>query len=107
MAPQSTLVPFGSVGTVNASAQILNGPSKYELMFALFGRTSEKLYPVTFKVKKGDEVKELIMHVVSVSIEDGSGESWNIETQSADFQLRFSGYYRTDRRTGVLTPKSK
>ena len=86
--------------TQESSWSILSGPSKYDLMLALFDRTMDRPRPVTFKI----EMHSVIAHVVSVSIEDGTGDSWLIELQSSDFGRYFHGHYNSDRRTGTLEP---
>jgi hypothetical protein len=86
--------------------QIVDGPNKYELMLALFDRRFDKPRPVTFKVlrRPGYQPIEVLAHIVSVSIEDGSGESWIIELQTEDFSKYHHGYYSTKDRKGVLNP---
>jgi len=44
------------------------------------------------------------VHVASVSIEDGSGDGWEIRARSGTLGTHFRIYYRTDKRTGVMTP---
>ena len=89
-----------------AHPQIVDGPSKYELMLALFDRTFEKPRPVRFKIQRrvGYEAVEVWAHILSVGIEDGSGENWNIEVQNIDFSVHHHGYYSTKTRTGLLKP---
>jgi len=91
--------------------KIVAGPSKYDLQKALFDRmgNGNKPHTVTFTNDKGARIVAVILVVAA---EDGSGESWNIEgyftnltTNRSDVSLniKFEGYFRTDRRIGHLT----
>ncbi len=81
------------------SQVIVDGPSKFDLMLALFdtgGRT------VAFRMKSDDTVQA---RIYSVGIEDGSGESWLITgsyKRLDNTTCNFSGYYTTRRRTGYI-----
>lgn len=87
-----------------AVRRITHGPSKYDLMLALMDRTFHKPRPVVFTIGKGLKV---MVHVTEISIEDGSGQSFNVKGQSADFSESFKIYYRTDKRTGTITRLTK
>lgn len=83
---------------------IVEGPSKFDLMLALFdgnGRT------VTFRTSFDDVLRARIH---SVGIEDGSEESWLISGSYPWLDgatCLFEGYYSTRRRTGYLKPVKK
>ncbi len=79
------------------ASKIENGPSKYELMLALFDRKGDHLRPVTFMTSPS---VGLVLHITSVGIEDGSGDSWIVEGISGTG--RFKGHYRTDTRKGSI-----
>lgn len=82
------------------SFTIMAGPSKFDLMLALFDLTANKPHKVSFTLH---ETTYTDVRVNSVSQEDGSGESWNIAgyiSRAGDTLERFSAYYRTDLRTG-------
>ncbi len=89
---------------VMPSQTIVDGPSKFDLMLALFdtgGRT------VAFRMKSDDTVQARIH---SVGIEDGSGESWLISGSYKwldNVTCLFEGYYSTRRRTGYFKPLQK
>ena len=86
---------------------IKNGPSKYDLMLALFERNMNNPRPVTFTLKSTDKSNwwaddtKLTLHITEVGIEDGSGESWCFRGQSED-GTRHKGWFRTDRREGTV-----
>ena len=90
--------------TVNA------GPSKLDLMLALFDSTCDKPRPVTFTVaawpenaKPSEKTQPVTVHINSVQREDGSGESWNIDGRiEGGPSTSCSIYYSTRSRTGVL-----
>lgn len=88
-----------------ASVDILGGPNKYELMLALFDRSLDRSRPVQFRVlrRKGMQPVDVQVHIISVSIEDGSGESWLVECQSTKTTQYYNGYYSTKSRTGILS----
>ena len=86
---------------------IKNGPSKYDLMLALFDRSMSNPRLVTFILKSTDksnwwaENMKLSLHITDVGIEDGSGESWCFRGQSEDGR-RHMGWFRTDSREGTV-----
>ena len=84
-------------GAVMASCKIIGGPGKFDLMLALFDRSFGRSRTVTITLE-GRVVKEL--YVSGVQIEDGSGESWNIEGHVDGRQVTL--YYHSVRRTGIL-----
>ncbi|TAK03909.1 hypothetical protein EPO34_01995 [Patescibacteria group bacterium] len=86
---------------------IKSGPSKYDLMLALFERSMNNLRPVTFILKSTDksnwwvENKKLTLHITEVGIKDGSGQSWCFRGQSEDGTYH-KGWFRTDTREGTI-----
>jgi hypothetical protein len=78
---------------------ITNGPSKFDLMQALFVRQPTRpVFELSLTVGPVGLTKVKCM-VNSVESEDGSGESWNIEGYVGD--KKFTAFYRTDKRTGM------
>ncbi len=101
----------------DAHYTLVKGPSKFDLMMALFDQKGNggKPHYVTFEADDGQKITAKIQ---SVGIEDGSGESWIIEgvvmsTQrptgrrpmKVSHQFDFTGYFQTERRRGWLKPK--
>ena len=78
-------------------AKIIQGPSKFDNMQALFVRKPMKPN-VIFTLGYADE--EVKAFIDSVEAEDSSGESWNIEGR-VENNKKFTAYYRTDRRAGL------
>ena len=81
---------------------IVDGPSKFDLMTALFVWKPERL-KVMFVAENGDTYKATIR---GCEAEDGSGECWIIRGYSAkgDSQIAwpFEGFFRTNSRKGHL-----
>lgn len=103
----------------DAHYTLVKGPSKFDLMMALFDQKGNggKPHYVTFEADDGQKITAKIQ---SVGIEDGSGESWIIEgvvmsTQrptgrrpmKVSHQFDFTGYFQTERRRGWLKPKEE
>lgn len=104
-------------------ATIVDGPSKMDLLVALFYAYDQRRGPffVTFYVQsddldqgrniellgvKGTPIKAKI---VGISHEDGTGDSYIIKgyldpygCSKPDFSTKFEGYYSTKNRTGTL-----
>ena len=104
------------MGTKQLTGQvdISDGPSKFDLMLALFdayqhgqGKTSIR------RVMFGTAIGLVEARITSVSIEDGSNESWLISgsfTRLEDgtwWLYNFDGYYSTRRRKGYLQAPQK
>jgi hypothetical protein len=103
----------------DAHYTLVKGPSKFDLMMALFDQKGNggKPHYVTFEAADGQKITAKIQ---SVGIEDGSGESWIIEgvvicvayrigrhpTTDRE-QFDFTGYFQTERRLGWLKPKKE
>ncbi|MDP3793910.1 MAG: hypothetical protein Q8R07_04110, partial [Candidatus Uhrbacteria bacterium] len=67
-----------------AQFSIMNGPSKFDLMLALFDRDPEPSdlpRTVIFMLLEDDGHATRSAMIDGVQVEDGSGESWNIEGQ--------------------------
>lgn len=80
---------------------IKNGPSKYDLMTALFSGT-----PVEFSIETAPGsgfAPRKKAHVLSVEAEDGSMESWNIVLSIDGTRDNHKIYYSSKNRTGVVT----
>ncbi len=91
---------------LDTQKQITDGPSKFDLMLALFDRAHGPR-PVVFYVKQPDQ--PLIMVIIhELGLEDGSGASWLFKGSTTDSvggrlpSQRVSGYFRTDKRTGYI-----
>ena len=102
--------------------KIVNGPSKFDLMLALFDSCSKSGYRrVTFNYIKGDEIDPKNGHKIcyglslpievlinEVGKEDGSGESWmfkgTIEAleQNRLKTVQVRGYFHTQHRNGWI-----
>lgn len=83
----------------NGHVDIVNGPSKFDLMVSLFS-TKPASHPVLFKTKNHGDFTATI---TGVRWEDGSGESWIIEGYSAlAAGARFTGYFSTKDRRGHI-----
>ncbi|MHB0978223.1 MAG: SH3 domain-containing protein [Minisyncoccota bacterium] len=91
------------------SFKIIYGPSKFDLMMALFDNTATAPRQVSFQPESGMEA--LSIHLLSIGREDGSGESWLLEgivfwpDRLSDRKVR--GYFSTQRRTGYLNIMDK
>jgi hypothetical protein len=113
-----------------AQSRIVAGPSKFDLMLALFDNSnaSKRHVQFTLQVEGGsNEVKTqsftgpnavsnmlaamdklptvVETDITSVEREDGSGESWNIEgyINTPKGYRRFKAYFDTRSRKGTLT----
>ncbi len=81
---------------------IVSGPSKMELMLALFDSSNQRERPVEFTTQdRGGESYAYDVRITQVGKEDGSGESWLFEgyTQSG---RPVGGYFSTTRRRGHM-----
>lgn len=95
--------------TTPATFQITEGPSREELFDAL--RLRHETRKVTLTVESPFHPQGIFFEVFvnGISIEDGSGNSWNLELyhmySKNPFGLQyFKAYFNTQRRKGVLTP---
>ena len=80
---------------------IKGGPSKWDLMLALFdGNTGGPRY-LDFHLESGKLSGAVV--VSSVEREDGSGESWNITGRTGS--IRVVIYYNTHTRRGTYREK--
>ncbi len=87
---------------------IKTGPSKFELLLALFDSRQVNTRKVEFRTD-ADTLYDAV--ITSVEREDGSGESWNIRGYLSEKKpgakipspsTNFEGYFRTDTRKGSL-----
>jgi len=88
------------VNAKSVECEILDGPGKFDLMLAIFDGKE-----VVFTIP----ALRINARIYSVIAEDGSRESWNIAGAfKAAYDLgergwkKFSGYYSTKKRTGIL-----
>ncbi len=96
----------------NHQKNLIDGPSKFDLMLSLFDKGRE----VTFTDEGGMKYHAAISMVQS---EDGSGESWNLSgsavlhpagkppglRSSKDLRFHFVAYFRTEKRKGHIVLK--
>lgn len=99
---------------------IVGGPSKFDLMLALFDSTREKPRSVGFEISsEGPHFEKIEVGITAVSHKGGSGEDWNFagvmasdawpDTVSAYFntiprsKLAIRGYFSTKTRQGSMT----
>lgn len=75
--------------------QIIDGPSKFDLMMSVFGNKPT----VHFLIKGGVKLEVIID---KVGREDGSVESWIFEGTTPRGLLKVDGYFNTQRRTGWM-----
>jgi hypothetical protein len=83
---------------------ISGGPSKYDLMLGLFDRECNRPRPVYFKLQipGRSHPQGMELHVESVGIEDGSGESWIVSGSDWKNNVKYKLYYSTQTRTGTV-----
>lgn len=91
---------------------INNGPGKFELMEALFGSGQDrrvKIVRFEFNVRaqegKGAVLSGVYAQIKAVEVEDGSGESWNLQgfySVQGPPMLNFSAHYNTRDRRGTM-----
>jgi hypothetical protein len=92
------------------STIISNGPSKLDLIMSLANCYSkEQRHYVKFEEQSENGDKERRKYVImGMSVEDGSGESWNLEAVRVDADEKTVGgikhiYYHSGRRYGTIT----
>jgi predicted nucleic acid-binding Zn ribbon protein len=90
--------------TTSATISLVDGPSKFDLMTALFvwGPTRP-----TVRMRSSDGTVYAAT-ITSCEAEDGSGECWNIKgvarrhATKIAFHEKFTGFFRTDTRKGFI-----
>jgi len=101
--------------SIPARADINGGPSKFDLMLALFDRKQVNARRIEFNLSSGKTMTAVVV-ITEVGIEDGSGESWLFKGAVRDILLadeysenhmppsprRVHGWYRTDTRKGWI-----
>lgn len=92
-----------------AMYSIVNGPSKWDMMLALFDNTAASPRHIIFEIGAvGPSFRDAKIVVNSIEREDGSGESWSFRgyAHKADgslpTQCNVSGYYSTRTRKGSM-----
>jgi hypothetical protein len=82
---------------------IKNGPSKFDLMLALFDHKNRTVHFVLSSPGGlWPDGHTLEIHITEVGLEDGSGESWCFKGQAAN-GTRYKGWFRTDSRKGTVS----
>ena len=77
-------------------SKITGGPSKFDLMLALFDRKGSTPRIVEFTIE-GSGIFPFQVFIDQVGIEDGEGEGWMITGKWVRGDVpRFKAYYRTD-----------
>jgi hypothetical protein len=83
---------------------IVNGPSKFDLMVSLFEGNPESRRTVKFVVEDGREAN---VAITMIKQEDGSGESWMYEGDGnflgGRIRFRMNGYFSSRARSGTLS----
>ena len=84
---------------------IVNGPSKMDLMLALFddggvGHRRVIIFTIDGREREGERSIKVVVN--AVEREDGSGESWNFKGYFSGSNVPFEGYYSTKRRKGFI-----
>ncbi|MDO8529961.1 MAG: hypothetical protein Q7S10_00930 [bacterium] len=88
---------------------IIDGPSKFDLMVGLFHGDSHHRHTVDFSIKPPPSVPGSILKITkrgvrvfinSVEREDGSGEKWNLMVTIDGKYVK--AYYDTKSRTGHM-----
>ncbi len=81
---------------------ITGGPSKMELMLAMFDSSIDQRRPVTFNYYGGNPkfVMSELCYISTVGKEDGSGESFNFTGTMAGLPIQ--GRYNIRLRTGTF-----
>ncbi|MGH7175334.1 MAG: hypothetical protein ACREGR_03180 [Minisyncoccia bacterium] len=98
--------------TTAVRAKIANGPSKFDLMLALFDRKVVNTRHVEFKMEGEGKIAAHVV-IFEVRVEDGSGESWlfkgRVRGMEPDSHVGVPpvsrgvhGWYRTDTRKGWI-----
>lgn len=84
---------------------IVNGPSKFELMMSCF--TGKEVRFQLEAPPDGSPTQSIFGMWIGIEPEDGSGESWNISFRSSRpvSNMTIKGYYSSKNRSGILTCK--
>jgi hypothetical protein len=85
--------------------QVTGGPSKFDLMLALFDR-SDGIRKVTFRIQH-EAYPPVVVVIHEVGLEDGSGESWlfkgkTVKSKDCPVCRNVIGYFHTIHRTGTI-----
>jgi len=89
--------------------RISAGPSKFDLMMSIFGEkpvlefTFDGPTDTTNPLHSAICVQTIKIRILTVSREDGSGESWNFEGKISGNDQPVKGYYHTRNRRGHLS----
>ena len=84
---------------------ILDGPSKFDLMLAVFDNTGEHPRTVSFSCKHSGSsaIFKINVDICLAGHEDGSGECWIFEGVYRTNGKRVKGFFRTNSRKGHIT----
>jgi len=87
---------------MSSITNLVSGPSKFDLMTALFVWKPER-HEVIFVTRDGTKIRA---HIGGCSAEDGSGESWNLrgygQLSGEGDWFGFEAYFRTSDRKGWI-----
>ncbi|MFA6105284.1 MAG: hypothetical protein WC725_01640 [Patescibacteria group bacterium] len=83
---------------------IVDGPSKFDLMLALFENRTRPPKTLYFRCQRDDKMKTFLLsvNITSLTREDASAESWKFEGCFTSTQRPVSGQFRTDTRKGYV-----
>lgn len=81
---------------------VVEGPSKHDLMMALFARTASRPYPVRIKLKSGVWVKECEVRVEEIGLNGGSGRDWVVQAHDWKDRVVYRFSYSTHDRSGIV-----
>lgn len=80
---------------------IINGPSKWDLMLAIFDSTSSNPRVLTFEITD-DSIDEVEVRINGVRREDSSGESWSMSGRLGPVSDTVKIYFNTQTRKGRM-----
>ena len=86
-----------------SEATIVNGPSKGDIFTELWlpvNRKERHVFTLSQKTTGPASTIPVFVQIMSIEMEDGTGESWNISGYVGNSK-KFTAYYRTDKRTGT------
>ena len=88
-----------------AQFNIVNGPSKWDIILSLFDGDSTHRKSIEFGLALTKERISLIIN--GLERESGNGESWNFTGHWLDCKEKVYGYYSTRTRNGWLSVGEK
>lgn len=82
--------------------QITAGPSKWDLMLALFDNAADQTRELRFDARTSNDNLRTSFDITinGIFVEDGSGESWNIFGRTHNKHVKM--HYSTRQRKGMI-----